>query len=92
MEFELLKLKKLSYPMLILANWLGMLGIIIGWFFILTYLCAMENFGVPYFSFNIDDIKDVLLRVPIWKMNKRPSIIPNKNSIRQKDFRGGKDE
>ncbi|URZ17717.1 spore germination protein [Clostridium felsineum] len=85
-------IRLINYPMLILANWLGMLGIIVGWFFMLAYLCAMENFGVPYFSFNIDDIKDVLLRVPIWKMNKRPSIIPNKNPIRQKDFRGGKNE
>lgn len=82
----------LNYPMIILANWLGTLGIVLGWFFILAYLCSMENYGVPYFAFHMSDMKDIFTRAPIWKMNKRPDIIPNNNPIRQSDFRGGKDE
>ncbi|MFL0197999.1 spore germination protein [Clostridium sp. WILCCON 0269] len=80
----------LTYPMLILANWLGVLGIVIGWFFILAYLCSLENFGVPYFAFHKSDMKDTLIRSPLWRMNKRPDAIPHNNPIRQSDFRNGK--
>ncbi len=82
----------INYPMLILANWLGALGIVLGWFFILAYLCSMENYGVPYFTFNKSDMKDIIIRAPIWKMDKRPEVIPNTNPIRKSDFRGEKDE
>ncbi|RMD02377.1 spore germination protein [Clostridium autoethanogenum] len=74
----------LSYPMLILSNWLGILGIIVGWFFILSYLCAFENFGVPYFEFNKGDMKDTFIRTPVKNMKERPKIIPNVNPLRQK--------
>lgn len=80
----------LSYPMLVLANWLGALGIVIGGFFMLAYLCSLENFGVPYFSFHRRDMKDIFIRSPIWKMNKRPEAIPHNDPTRQNDFRGGK--
>lgn len=82
----------LSYPMLVLSNWLGALGIVIGCFFMLAYLCSLENFGVPYFSFHKSDMKDIFIRAPIWKMNKRPDAIPHNDSVRQSDFRGNKNE
>ena len=85
-------IRLLVYPMLILANWLGILGIVVGWFFILAYLCSMENFGVPYFSFPSSDMKDIFIRAPIWKMNKRPEAIPHNDPIRQSDFRGEKNK
>lgn len=83
-------IRSLTYPMLMLSNWLGVLGIVIGWFSILAYLCSLENFGVPYFSFHKSDMKDIFIRAPIWKMNKRPEAIPHNDDIRQSDFRGGK--
>ncbi|MFL0196617.1 spore germination protein [Clostridium sp. WILCCON 0269] len=83
-------IRTLAYPMLILANWLGVLGIVIGWFSILAYLCSLENFGVPYFAFHKSDMKDIFIRAPIWKMNKRPEAIPHNDPIRQSDFRDGK--
>jgi len=80
----------LDYLMLILSNWLGVLGIVIGWFFTLAYLCSLENFGVPYFAFHRSDMKDMFIRAPIWKMNNRPEAIPHNDPVRQSDFRGGK--
>ncbi|WP_123054892.1 spore germination protein [Clostridium sp. JN-1] len=77
-------IRYLSFPMLILSNWLGVLGIIIGWFFILAYLCSLENFSVPYFEFNLSDMKDTFIRVPIKYMRERPKVIPNVNPVRQK--------
>lgn len=79
-----------SYITLILSNWLGMLGIVISAFFILTYLCSFENFGVPYFSFYKSDLKDIFWRAPFGNMNKRPDAIPHKDPIKQGYFRGGK--
>lgn len=85
-------IRLISYPMIILANWLGVLGIVVGWFFILAYLCSLENLGVPYFSFSKNDMKDILLRVPAWEMNKRPEAIPNSNPIRQGNTGSEKNE
>ncbi|AKN33617.1 spore germination protein [Clostridium carboxidivorans P7] len=82
-----LSIRMINYPMLVLANWLGALGIAIGWFFLIAYLCALDSYGVPYLSFHKSDLKDIFIRAPIWKMNKRPEAIPNNNPVRQKNFR-----
>lgn len=82
----------LGYPMLILANWLGVLGILIGCFFILAYLCSLENYDVPYFAFHKNDMKDIIIRAPIWKMDNRPAAIPHSDPVRQGNTRGGKNE
>ena len=82
----------LTYPMIIMANWFGSLGLVLGWFFIIAYLCSLENFGVPYFEFHKSDMKDIFARAPLWKMNKRPEAIPHNDDIRQSDFRGDKNE
>lgn len=82
-----LSIRLITYPMLLLSNFIGVLGIVLGWFFLLAYLSAFENFGVPYLSFYLSDMKDIFIRSPLWKMNKRPKSIPNDNSMRQNDFR-----
>ncbi|MBK1811488.1 spore germination protein [Clostridium sp. YIM B02505] len=78
-----LAIRLISYPMTIMANWLGVLGIAVGWYFLLAYLCTLENLGVPYFTFYKKDIKDTLIRAPHTKLNERPQSIPNNNSIRE---------
>jgi Bacillus/Clostridium GerA spore germination protein. len=83
-----LSIRILNYPAIILANWLGILGVAISIFFLIAYLCSLDSFGVPYFSFNKSDMKDTLIRAPIWKMNKSPNGIPNNNPIRQGDLKG----
>jgi spore germination protein KA len=32
-------------------------------------------------------MKDMYVRAPLWKMNKRPDAIPNNDDTRQTDFR-----
>jgi spore germination protein KA len=78
-----LSIRLLSYPMLILGNWLGLYGIGLGCFFLLSYLCSMDSFGIPYFHFHKRDLKDRFIRGPIWKMNERPEILQTKDSVRQ---------
>jgi spore germination protein KA len=80
-------IRLIRFPMLLLANFLGIFGIGIGWYFIIITLCSIDSFGVPYLSFKRNDIKDSLIRAPLWMMNKRPESMPNGNAIRQTDFR-----
>jgi spore germination protein KA len=82
-----LSIRLLRFPMLILANIMGIFGIAVGWFLILVHLSSLDSLGVPYFEFHKSDMKDTFIRGPLWKMNKRPEGIPNTDSIRQTNFR-----
>lgn len=82
-----LAIRLLRFPMLIISNFLGIYGIGIGWFLIIVHLFSLENFGVPYLEFTKNDMLDTFIRAPIWMHNKRPEVIPNKDPIRQTDFR-----
>ncbi|GAA0180336.1 spore germination protein [Clostridium sediminicola] len=87
-----LSIRFLRFPMLILANAMGFLGIVSGIFFIIVHLFSLKSFGVPYLSFNSSNLKDIFIRAPLWKMNKRPESIPNNNPVRQTNFRRKNDE
>ncbi|MGV8984206.1 spore germination protein [Clostridium sp.] len=82
-----LSIRMIRFPMLVLANIMGIFGIAVGWFLILVHLSSLDSLGVPYFAFNKSDMKDTFIRAPLWKMNKRPEGIPNGDPIRQTDFR-----
>ncbi|GFZ31314.1 spore germination protein [Clostridium zeae] len=84
-----LAIRLISYPMSILANWLGVMGIAVGWFCLLAYLCSLENLGVPYFTFHKRDLKDTIIRAPHTKLNTRPEAIPNNNPRRQGNVGSG---
>lgn len=80
-----ISIRLITYPMLF-RKFLGMFGITIGWFLI-AYLCTLESYGVPYFKIYKSDLKDIFVRSPVYKMNKRPKVIPNSNPTRQSNFR-----
>lgn len=82
-----LGIRFLRFPMLILADTMGFLGITAGWFFIIVHLTSMKSFGVSYFSIKSSDLKDIFVRAPLWLMDKNPQEIPNTNSITQTNFR-----
>ncbi|MCB2305420.1 spore germination protein [Clostridium estertheticum] len=82
-----LSIRMLRFPMLVLANIMGIFGIAVGWFLILVHLSSLDSLGVPYFEFHKSDMKDTFIRAPLWKMNKRPEGIPNSDPIRQMDYR-----
>lgn len=82
-----LGIRILRFPMLILSNLMGILGIGIGWLIILVELCSTDSFGVPYLQLKKGDMKDIFVRAPLWEMNNRPEAIPNDNPVRQTDFR-----
>jgi spore germination protein KA len=67
---------------LIAANILGYMGITIAGIAVIIHLSSLSSFGVPYLSpmspMQLSDLKDTLIRVPMWAMFMRPkSIIRN---------------
>jgi spore germination protein KA len=73
---------------MILATGLGLYGILIGFFFVLAHMCSLRSFGVPFFTpiapMVFKELKDSIIRLPLWSMTTRPeSIAQGGNSKRQ---------
>lgn len=87
-----LSIRIARFPMIILADIFGIVGIAAGWYLILLHLFSMDTFGVQYLSLKKNDLKDIFIRGQLWNMDKRPESMPNKNKIRMgnsmKKFRG----
>jgi spore germination protein KA len=82
-------LRMLRFPLIILAGMFGLYGVMIGTILILNHLLFLESFGVPYMSPYIPgkwrDLKDTLIRVPLWWMRRRPSFLHAKDNDRLPD-------
>lgn len=80
-------LRMLRFPMIFLAGSLGLMGVMLGVIFILIHLCTLRSFGVPYLTpmapMKFRDMKDVLIRAPLWKLNTRPHLTGDFNKYRQ---------
>ncbi|MEN6463325.1 MAG: spore germination protein [Syntrophomonas sp.] len=74
----------LRLAFLIGANIAGFLGLIFTAIIFLIHLCAIRSFGVPYLSpfapITARDLKDTLVRVPIWAMLTRPRVLTWENT------------
>lgn len=77
----------LRFILMFLAGTLGLFGILAGLVPLLAHLASLQSFGVPYLMplapFNKTNLKDVLLRVPWWKMTTRPVDIGDENPVRE---------
>ena len=82
-----ISIRFLRFPMLFLANSMGIMGIATGYTLLILHLSSLENYGIPYMEFNFDELKDTFTRAPLWKMNARPKIISDRNINRQTNFR-----
>jgi spore germination protein len=73
----------LRFLMIFLSATLGFYGILLGVFFILVHLVQLRSFGVPYLApvapLNFNNLKDVFIRAPWWKMNERPEQTGKRN-------------
>ncbi|WP_027086234.1 spore germination protein [Cohnella panacarvi] len=80
-------MRMLRFPLMGLAASFGMFGIFLGLMVLLLHMSSLKSFGVPYtapFSPYIpDDLKDTVIRKPLWLMNTRPRLINRRNIIRQ---------
>ncbi|CAG7600509.1 Spore germination protein B1 [Paenibacillus solanacearum] len=80
-------LRLIRFPMMLIATFFGLVGVAIGLMVLLGHLIALESLGMPYFSpispMMFADWKDALIRMPLWKMNKRPVSTNPMQQIRQ---------
>jgi spore germination protein KA len=67
----------LGFPTMLAAALFGFFGIVFVLMLIFMHLSKLDSFGTPYFSpmapFKKEDLKDSLIRLPLWKLNTRPT-------------------
>jgi spore germination protein KA len=78
----------IRFVLLVLSGFMGGYGIAMGLFAIFIHMASLRSFGTPYLSpfapLSVNDLKDTLIRMPIWTMFKRPRDIAWHDSERQK--------
>lgn len=79
-------IRLLRFPIMLLAGTFGLVGVMIGLLAIMTHLSTLRSFGVPYLSpvapMKGRDMKDALMRAPLWKLNTRPHLTGEYNKHR----------
>ncbi|WP_019849489.1 spore germination protein [Desulfitobacterium sp. PCE1] len=86
--------------MVLLAGTMGIFGIMIGFIGIVVHLASLRSFGTPFFSpiapLTPLDLKDTIIRFPLWTMVTRPRLIgwndPQRQAFRLKPTPPSKDE
>lgn len=77
----------LRFLLLVAASTLGFYGIALVMLLILLHLSNLRSFGVAYLKpfgpFYWKDLKDTMLRAPLWKMKARPQMLASHNSRRE---------
>lgn len=77
--------------LMFLSAFYGAYGIALGWLVITIHLTKQNTLGIPYFStlapIRYKDIKDSIIRLPLWLMKERPVSIPQQDRIRLKNNR-----
>ncbi|MCD7032917.1 spore germination protein [Metabacillus sp. GX 13764] len=62
--------RMLRFLLMVVASTLGIFGMIIFLFMLITHLCSVTSLGKPYFAplapFSFKEQKDVLFRLPLW--------------------------
>ncbi|MBE3598597.1 MAG: spore germination protein [Limnochordaceae bacterium] len=76
----------LKFPVILAAAVLGLYGIMAVLIVILIHLSAMETFGVPYLApaapLRFSDLKDTVVRSPLWAMRRRPEMLQPRQAHR----------
>ena len=79
----------LRLGLILLAWWLGFLGIFMGTMLILVHLISLHSFGVPYFApfapFRRTEMRDTIFRFPLWLLGRRPRLLTNASKWRQRE-------
>lgn len=77
----------LSLPVMIAAATLGFVGIVFALMIIFIHMCKLESFGTPYIAplapLHVKNLKDAIVRFPIWTMNRRPISVQPQKPVKQ---------
>ncbi|MEJ8546847.1 spore germination protein [Brevibacillus borstelensis] len=83
------------FLMMGLAAMFGIVGIVIGLMGLVGHMIALETLGVPYGAplapARFSDWKDLILRIPLWKMDKRPVSARAVQTKRQDKYSSGEE-
>ncbi|MCZ8511508.1 spore germination protein [Paenibacillus filicis] len=76
-------IRLLRFPIILLAGTFGLYGVALACMTILFHITSLRSFGLPYFSpvapLIPDELKDVVIRAPWYKMILRPQFVSSKN-------------
>jgi len=82
-----LAIRLLRFPIIILAGFVGLIGVMLALILLVIHLSTLRSFGLPYLSpiatLQKHPLKDTLIRSPLWKMNRRPQLTGEINAVRQ---------
>ncbi|BBP92754.1 hypothetical protein BsIDN1_63720 [Bacillus safensis] len=85
-------IRMLRFPLMFMASMFGFIGISFGLAIILMNLCRLESLGVPYLSpvapFNWQDLKDTVIRLPMWMYKNRPVYLNPQKKKQIEQLRG----
>ncbi|WP_169084499.1 spore germination protein [Paenibacillus sp. PL91] len=77
----------LRFFLLLAASTLGFYGIALVVLLLILHLSNLRSFGMPYIKpfapMFTGDMKDTLVRAPLWKMRNRPQQLATNNVVRQ---------
>lgn len=83
-----LAIRMLRFPIIILAGFLGLIGVMLALLLLIIHLSTLRSFGIPYLSpittLQKHPMADTLIRSPLWKMNTRPHLTGKINAVRQR--------
>jgi spore germination protein len=72
-------IRMLRFLFIALAGVAGAFGIFVGGFLLAHHMVGLSSFGVPYLSgfapVKTEELKDTLLRAPVWALRLRPSFL-----------------
>jgi spore germination protein len=80
-------LRMLRFPSLLCAATFGLFGVILFFLLMASHLVKLKSFNVPYLSpavpYRLSEWKDLMVRMPLMMMKRRPKIMHTKNPIRK---------
>ena len=69
-------LRTMRFPLMVMASFLGLYGVMIGFIVINIHLVSIKSFGMNFMTPQaptfFHDMKDFIIRVPSRKMRERP--------------------
>ncbi len=78
-----------KFMLIFLSGAFGLFGVTVGLLCILGHMCSLRSFGTPYmapFAPTIwKDLKDSIVRFPLWLLKSRPKSIDGDSSKRQSE-------
>ncbi|MCR8644693.1 spore germination protein [Paenibacillus sp. N1-5-1-14] len=82
----------LRFPMMIVAYFFGIIGIIVGAMIIFGHLCSLQSlgtsYGSPFAPVHFRDWKDTIIRVPLKMMIRRPRGSQPLQEVKQRRRKG----